>query len=171
MIGINMNEFRASIIVMNPNDTTGMIPETQNTMDFSRSFKIVGGDPNASSTLYLDVNKMMSGLEVMEQRESLLIEAVRNYIKKLNFDELNESLDDEVISQDEYDNELNMHEHKYAITFKDINSPGKVGIIIDLVNKIGIDLRDFSTSEVAEMFSVKENQLLSYINPSLYPLK
>ena len=52
---------------------------------------------------------------------------------------------------------------KYAITLRNISSPADVLIIADLVDKIGYDLREFSTSEVAEMFSVKENQLLSHI--------
>ena len=95
------------------------------------------------------------------RKDELFITAIRNFIRKMNISELNESLSAGEISEDDYDTEIDKNEDKFVITLKDINSLDEVQIIADVVDKIGYDLRSFSTSEIAEMFSVKEHQLIS----------
>jgi hypothetical protein len=139
-----------------------------------RFFKIIYG--NQEVTNIIDVNqsileKGFKAIEYSRKSESFLIEAARNFIRKTNFSELNESLEDEEISEETYNLTLDQNIDKYVVTLRDIGSPMDVVIIADLVEKIGYDLREFSTSEVAEMFSVKESQLVSHANLIKHQLK
>ena len=45
-----------------------------------------------------------------------------------------------------------------------MDSPSDVLIIADIIDKIGRNLKDFTTSEVSEMFSIKENQLVAHVD-------
>jgi len=124
---------------------------------------------NQDNTTILDCNldarlKTFTYLKHSQQNENFLIEATRNFIKKQNFSELNELLDEGEITEEEYEIQLKDNPEKYFISLKNINSPDEVIVIANLVKRIGLNLRDFSTSEVSEMFSVKENQLISHVN-------
>lgn len=142
--------------------------------DSTPHFKIIYGNPNNVTTLEFNWDSLQQGIKTIiyyQKSESLLIEAVRNFIRKINFAELNESLDDGEITEEVYQKELEQNSDKYAITLKNVNSPNDVVVVTDLVQKIGFDLREFSTSEVSEMFSLKENQLVNYINSISNKLK
>jgi hypothetical protein len=127
-----------------------------------------------TSTLELRWGAIQEGIKYIiegQKRQSLLIEVIRNYIRKINLIELNDSLEDEDITDDDYDKELSANKDKYVITLRDIKSPQDAIIISDLMHEIGYDLKEFSTSEVGEMFSVKESQLMSNIKSYIQQLK
>ena len=129
-------------------------------------FKIIYGNKDNITTLEFNWNTLTQGIKVIiyyQKSESLLIEAVRNFIRKINFAELNENLEDEEITEETYLKELEQNSNKYAITLKNISSQNDVIIMTDLMQKIGTELRDFTTSEVSEMFSIKEKLLVDYI--------
>lgn len=130
------------------------------------NYKIVIGnqDTGATNTYYIEWALFNKGSKSYPEREVLLIGAIRNFIRKINFSELNESLDDGEINEDEFNYEIDNNNDKYAITLRNIQFPEQVILIADLINKIGFDLRDLTTSEVSEMFSVKESQLISTVN-------
>ncbi len=131
------------------------------------SFFIVAGTPEKFNTIPLDtslVRQVSKQYQYSVRTETLLIEAVRNFIKKMNFFELNDSLDENEISEDVFYKLLEEKSNKYVITLKDMASQEDANVIVDIMNKIGSDLREFTTSEVSEMFSVKESQLLASIN-------
>jgi hypothetical protein len=121
----------------------------------------------SSNTMQFSFDDLPNGLMLLmyaQKNESLLIGAIRNFIRKMNFDELNESLRDAEITIEQYQKELRENKDKYAITLYDVTDKEEVLHIIRLMNRIGHDLREFTTSEVAEMFSVKESQLVCIAN-------
>jgi len=132
------------------------------------TYNIVFGDPNATTTLYGDLDVLVGTFKHSQRCEVLLIDVVRNFIRKQNFSELNESLNDNEIDEKEYDKELASNSEKYAITLGNLKEPADIHCIIDLVFKIGSDLRDFSLSEISEMFSVKEDVLIAAVKGSAY---
>jgi hypothetical protein len=106
-----------------------------------------------------------------KRNQELLIGAVRNFIRKNNFSELDEKLENEEITIEEYESELDANLQKYAITLKDIDFQTDIYNVIDLVDKIGLDLKSFSLSEVSEMFSIREDHLVGHINFSQNQIK
>ena len=125
--------------------------------------KIVFGTQEATNVITVTpsvLEKAFQSLEYTRKSEVFLIEAVRNFIRKINFSELNESLEENEISEEEYNLALENNSDKYAITLQNLNSPADSLIIADLVDKIGYELREFSTSEVAEMFSVEGKSIV-----------
>jgi len=150
------------------------IPSVEETDGKRPFFQIVFG--NQEVTNIIDVNqsiieKSFRAIEYSRKSEVYLIEATRNFIRKLNFAELNEALEDNEITEDEYNSALDHNSEKFVVTLRDIGCPSDVLIIADLVKKIGYDLREFSTSEVSEMFSVKENQLIAHVDSLRNQLK
>jgi len=126
--------------------------------------KVIAGDNNIINIIDIDEDFIRNGLASIyysTRRESYLLEAVKNFIRKTNYTELNESLEDGEISEDEYNSILEQNIDKYVISLKDIDNPIDVLIITDIINQIGYDMRDFMTDEISEMFSIKENQLIS----------
>lgn len=102
--------------------------------------------------------------EYMRNKELLLINAIRNLNKKINLLELNESLNNEEISDDEYMEEIDDNSYKYTIELNDVNSENEVNCIKDIISQVGLDIRDFSVSEVSEMFGFKENSIVTCLN-------
>lgn len=101
---------------------------------------------------------------IANENEKKLIEVIRNFVRKFNFQELNESLKNEDINWDEFEKELEEHEDKYTVNLHKLKDDIEFAQILNLVNKIGLDLRDFSTSEISEMFSVIEKDLINFSN-------
>jgi hypothetical protein len=95
------------------------------------------------------------------RNEQLLIDAMRNMLRKTNFNDLNEALDDEEITEEEYNNQLENFTDKYAIPLKKMQNPSDIVNIMQLSLKISNNLRELTLSEVSEIFSVKENDLLA----------
>ena len=106
----------------------------------------------------------------LEKKETYLIEAVRNFVRKNNFNDLTENLAAEILSEDEFEKELDLNENKYSIRIKNIDNPEDILLIAELVDRIGYGLKEFNVDEVSEMFSIDENQLVSYIRSCKTPL-
>lgn len=151
------------VVVPDTNDD----PLNPDRIDFPNNLKIVVGNADAQNTYEVSWNSFTEAYNILkksQRSETLLIEAIRNFIKKINISELNESLNEEEITEEEFDAEINKNAFRYVINLNNITSQDDAIIISELVQKIGFDLRDLSTSEVSELFSVKEHQLVSYIN-------
>lgn len=131
--------------------------------DKNRDLKIVKGSEEENSTFFIDFKSLQKNLKFYPQYEELLYTAIRNFIRKNNFADLNESLADEEITEDKYYEEIDHNSNKYAITLKNITSFTEANLIAHIVAKIGHDLREFTTSEISEMFSVKEKEFLSLL--------
>lgn len=87
-------------------------------------------------------------------REELLIRAIRNFLRRENFGNLLEAFNDGDITREEFDNQIRDNENKFVVDVTPEASPEELAIIIDLVDKIGLDIIELSTSDVSEMFSV-----------------
>jgi hypothetical protein len=111
--------------------------------------------------LNLDVIKE---LEKSKNAETLLIEVIRNYIRKTNYLELLESLNDNEITENDFNKTIEDNYERYIIKLREIRSEEEAVHIVELMRRIGLQLRDFTLDEVAEMFSVKENQLAHHIH-------
>jgi len=88
----------------------------------------------------------------MTESELLLI-AVRNLIKKLNFIELCQD------SDAKYEYEINTYLEKYVIKIEDISySMDDLITINNIVNKLN-DLKYFTESDVSELFGIDFRKL------------
>ena len=90
-----------------------------------------------------------------EEKEDLYLRALRNLFRKLDFIELNQSLDMSDISEAEYNQELESNEEKYLIP----TPTGKPSLqqiiqITDILKRIGRE-KNMSVDEVSEMFSLE----------------
>lgn len=130
------------------------------------NLRVVYYDQDTEATNKIDIsiawgiNGMRSYIELLRS-EGFLIEAVKNLTRRINYSELNEALEDEEITEDDFYKSLEEHKNRYVIKARNIDDPEDALIIARIMEKIGYEVREFSTSEVAEMFSVKEPQLLS----------
>jgi len=143
------------------------VPEEVQTEGQEPFLKIIYGNSESTSTIDVDTNIIQHGLRAIEyskKSEYFLLKATKNLIRKWNFIELNESLEDDEITEEEFGEILEKDAEKYTITLRDIESSSDVLIIADIIDKIGYTLRDFTTDEVSELFSVKENQLVNHVD-------
>ena len=149
-------------------------PESVNTGNLPLDkFNMVWGNPNATTSFLVSWDDLGRGLRRIhhtKRNEELLIIALRNQMRKVNFTELNEELEEGNISDEDYNNELERNSEKYAIALMDIENPNDIYNIVELVDIVGVNLRNFSMSEVSEMFSVKESALLDNLKfiPKIY---
>jgi hypothetical protein len=133
--------------------------------DFSiPSTQFIIGDPKAKNKINITEKDAERGLKYFYKSEFFLIEAIRNFIKKTNYLELSEMLNDDEITEEEFDIELEKNSSKYLIKITENIETNDAQIIKDLVDKIGPDLRDFSVTEISEMFSLKEDNLVEKLN-------
>ena len=114
---------------------------------------------NLSSEFIKEVQNFWISYQNYSKSEHYLIIAIHNFLRKLNYSELNESLDNGEMTEDQFYSELDNNSNKYIVKLKDLAQPLDVLIISDIMKKIGFELRDFSLGEVSEMFSIKEEVL------------
>ncbi len=88
------------------------------------------------------------------KKENFYITAVKNLLKKINFLELYQQLLEDQITESEFNEEIERESSKYIIDIKELQDPDDLTIILDIVNKITFDLKDFSLNEINELFSV-----------------
>lgn len=130
-------------------------------------FNVLILSPTATKTIPMSWHKASHSFNYLKRNEELLLTAIRNLIKKSNFVELSESLDAGEITVDEFNNRLDKELDKYAITIKEMENPDDILNVIELTERIGVNLKDFTVSDVSELFSIREHELLlSIASPS-----
>ncbi len=87
-----------------------------------------------------------------EAREKILITAIGNLWKKIDYLQLSQSLDHEMINEEEFIYELEKFEKRYVIEPLNDFSQEDFNIAIKIIHKISH--RQFDEQEVAEMFSI-----------------
>ena len=97
-------------------------------------------------------------------KEQLYVQALRNLFRKLDFIELNQSLEMDDISEEQYNRELEVNESNYLIPAP-IDKPSVQQIIqiTDIVRKIGRESK-ISVDEVSEIFSLDMDKAISVLN-------
>lgn len=124
------------------------------------TLKVLFGNPERNNTMHY-------GLEILHhfhtsiQKENLLIEAIQNLIKKNEFLQLNYRLADKQISDEEFDEELNINTDTYLIDMKELDDQKKLFVISSILNRIN---RNFTTHEVSELFAIDLNSLNHTLN-------
>ncbi|MBR4536191.1 MAG: hypothetical protein IKO62_05985 [Bacteroidales bacterium] len=98
-----------------------------------------------------------------EEKEELYLRALRNLYRKLDFMELNQSLEMSDISEDEFDKELETHEDKYLIPAPS-GTPSQQQIIqiTDILKRLGRE-NSMSVDEVSEMFSLEMDKAMGVL--------
>lgn len=82
--------------------------------------------------------------------------AIENLIKKTEFLQLALQLSDKLITEDEFENELQNNTEKYLIQMKQLEQPGHIHIMAEILGRLG---RNFNIDEVSELFSIEIQSL------------
>lgn len=133
-------------------------------------YNILIGNATAATTIPVSWDKFYKAdrkYNYVLRNEQLLIDAMRNMIRKSNFNDLNESLEGEEITEEEYNIQLDNFTDKYAISLNKLANPTDIDNIIELSLRISDNLKELTLSEVSEMFSVKESDLLLSMQPQI----
>jgi len=93
-------------------------------------------------------------------RDNYCFIAIKNLIKKNEFLQLSLQLSEKLITEDEFENELENNPDKYLIQMNFLDQPGHIHILSGILNRIG---RTFNTDEVSELFSIDIQSLNSHI--------
>ena len=98
-----------------------------------------------------------------ENKEELYLRALRNLYRKLDFIELNQLLEMEDITVEEYDKELETNEDKYLIPAPE-GQPTVQQIIqiTDIIKRLGREKKK-SVDEVSEMFSLEMDKAMTVL--------
>lgn len=100
-----------------------------------------------------------------EDKESLYLKALRNLYRKLDFIELNQALEMEDISEEEFDKELLENEDRYLIPAPtETPTVQQIIQVSEIVKKLGRE-KIISVDEVSEVFSLdmdKAMEVLAY---------
>lgn len=105
------------------------------------------------------VSKLFMLSEVNSIKQDLYIIAIKNLLKKINFLELHQQLLNSDISEEEFDNYLENESFKYTIQMDRNSSSLEKNLIVQIISKIDPVIKEFSLSDIEEMFSIKYNSL------------
>jgi hypothetical protein len=104
--------------------------------------------------LYNYVEFIKSKADEDMKRESLYITAIRNLRKKIRFMNLNFDYQNDFITEDEFQKELNEHQDKYFINVSLLSDKFELDCITKIVNNIDDDL---TIDDIADIFSIDIN--------------
>jgi hypothetical protein len=91
------------------------------------------------------------------RREELLITAIKNLLKRINFLELYQQLQAQEIVEDEFERQLELQANRYVIEMNNDFDGNDAKIIYSIVARIGTEIKDLSVSDVTELFSLNVN--------------
>ncbi len=94
-------------------------------------------------------------------KEEFYLKGINNLIKKNNLLQLSLQLADNLITEEEFEDEINNNSEKYIISVQHVTSVNQLYILKDIVKKIG---KEFSVDEITEMFSLSFNNLDKVLN-------
>lgn len=100
-------------------------------------------------------------MENYHSKELLFLRAVTNLTKKSEFLQLSLQLEQELITEEEYFQELDDNEEKYLIPVDENFKVENFKFISHIMNKLG---RNFTSDEIAELFSVPIEVVNVYID-------
>lgn len=84
----------------------------------------------------------------------------KNLLRKINFIGLHSEVEDKIISEEEFDRELDENWDKYTITMSDEKvSHEEMKIVLKLASEFSV-LQEFSVDEVAMFFGVNPEQIM-----------
>lgn len=89
-------------------------------------------------------------------RNDYYVVAIRNLLKKNEFLQLSLQLSEKLVSEEEFDLEIEKNPDKYIIQMKNLEHPIQLHVISNVINKIG---KSFTTDEVSELFSIDSRSI------------
>jgi hypothetical protein len=117
-------------------------------------------NPNKNGYVSFQINEIQMNL-LLEQfqfqkvlnnlRNDFCIVAIRNLLKKNEFLELSLQLSEKLITETEFEKEIESNPEKYIITLNRLENPFQLHIISSILTKIG---GTFKIDEVSELFSL-----------------
>lgn len=99
-------------------------------------------------------------LSIPQKKEKYFIRAIKNLKIQNNFYELALQFEEGQITEEEYNEEIDNHPDKYVVNEGYLEDPADIGIIRDIMKKIGLE---FSVDEASEIFSIEPENLESNI--------
>ena len=84
-------------------------------------------------------------------RNDYCIIAIRNLLKKNEFLQLSLQLSEKLITEEEFEVEIDKNPDKYIIQMNNMDNPMHLHVISNILTKIG---KAFNTDEVSELFSI-----------------
>lgn len=160
---------------MNEIDTQRSQPDLSG-IDTYIDIKIEEGaiDPQKHKTPYCKVELSMDNLnEKLTYKKSyyefLLMcynastLAIQNLLRKENHSELLDDLYNNEVSKEEYEEHIKSNPEKYVIRLNKLDKPEEVFAVINKVINDLDDVREFSLSDVSELFSIEPSELTNKI--------
>lgn len=100
-------------------------------------------------------------------KERLYITAISNLYKKVDYLQLTMQLDNELITEVEFDYELDTFENRYLISSNDNFKSDDFELAVSIANNVS--QREFTSDELAEMFSIPLERVNKFLHD--YELK
>jgi hypothetical protein len=100
-------------------------------------------------------------LKHTENKENFYNQAIINLIKKVDYLQLTMQYNSELINDEDFDNELDINEDKYLIKTNQDFKFSDFNLIIEILQKLN---KEFTTDEIAEMFSISIETVNKYVD-------
>lgn len=120
-----------------------------------------GNIQSLSGHLYSGITTMYELLNHKEKKESFYILAVDNLMKKNDFLQLSIQLDQQLITEEEFEKELEENESKYLIKMNNNCNKVDFEIALDILPKLN---RTFTADEVSELFAIPLENIHYYLD-------
>lgn len=102
------------------------------------------------------------GLSVYEAKEELYVTAIDNLLKKIEYLHLTMQLDQDLITEDEFDEELENNEDNYLIKMNSNFNDIDFSIVQSIIHKL--KRNKFSSDEISEMFSISIKSVEEFVD-------
>ena len=141
-------------------------PTNGSSSDFVGSFIIATTENNQFDSvqgfLTPQIKSWLNGFSRSESKEELYITAIDNLLKKVDYLNLTIELDQELITEDEFDHELEKNEDNYLITVNQNFKPTDFDLVVSITNRL--KNRKFSSDEISELFSIDIEKVEEFID-------
>ncbi|MEA3494591.1 MAG: hypothetical protein U9R42_00990 [Bacteroidota bacterium] len=124
--------------------------------------------PTNNGNITIQINTTQSKLRniinyasFQNKKDEYFIKAIKNLLKKSNFQELSLEISEDQITEEEYYKELEKNPEKYVLDLEYLKDPNDIKIINEIVKRIGVE---FSIDEVEELFSLVTGELENKVN-------
>lgn len=139
--------------------------------DTTGRYFLATSENDTVSYCYGDINGSIKNHLINFQRfinkERLYITAISNLYKKVDYLQLTMQLDNELITEVEFDYELDTFENRYLISSNDNFKSDDFELAVSIANNV--NQREFTSDELAEMFSIPMEHVNKFLHD--YELK
>lgn len=123
-----------------------------------------GNMKSLSGYLHSGITTIYELLHHNEKKESFYLLAVDNLMKKNDFLQLSIQLDQQLITEDEFEKELEENESKYLIKMDNNCNKVDFAIGLEILPKLN---RTFTVDEVSELFAIPMENIHNYLDSAI----